>query len=223
MGSWWDADSVVAFARALPETCLLVLDEAYGETAPAGTIPSIASLIDMPNVIRTRTFSKAYGLAGARVGYVISTPGTAQAFDKIRNHFGMNRIGTAAALAALADSDYLTEVLAKSPLRATGSRQSPARTGLSPCRRRRISSPSIADAMPCFARAIVDRLMDDHGVFIRMPGVAPLNRCIRISTGPEADMALLEEALPKVLDRWRIAWQAIDSRAHLRRSRLPIA
>ena len=55
----------------------------------------IDSLIDMPNVIRTRTFSKAYGLAGARVGYVISTPGTAQAFDKIRNHFGMNRIGTA--------------------------------------------------------------------------------------------------------------------------------
>jgi histidinol-phosphate aminotransferase len=50
------------------------------------------------------------------------------------------------------------------------------------------------------ARAIVDGLME-HGVFIRMPGVAPLNRCIRVSVGPEADMALFEEALPQVLAR----------------------
>ncbi len=108
MGSWWDAERIVEFARALPETTLFILDEAYCETAPAGALPAINSLIDMPNVVRTRTFSKAYGLAGSRVGYVITTPGTAaQAFDKIRNHFGMNRIGVAAAVAALADQDYL--------------------------------------------------------------------------------------------------------------------
>jgi histidinol-phosphate aminotransferase len=200
MGSWWNADSVVAFARALPETCLLILDEAYGETAPADTIPSIGSLIDLPNVIRTRTFSKAYGLAGARVGYVISTPGTAQAFDKIRNHFGMNRIGTAAAVAALADKAYLAEVLeniAASRDRIAGIAIS---NGLKP-----LPSATNFVTIDCgsdavFARAIVDRLMADHGIFIRMPGVAPLNRCIRISTGPETDMAVLEEALPKVLE-----------------------
>ncbi|MEK1926285.1 MAG: pyridoxal phosphate-dependent aminotransferase [Rhizobium giardinii] len=199
MGSWWDADSVVAFAKALPETCLLVLDEAYGETAPAGTLPSIASLIDMPNVVRTRTFSKAYGLAGARVGYVISTPGTAQAFDKIRNHFGMNRIGTAAALAALADGDYLTEVLGNIAASRDRIAGIALKNGLQP-----LPSATNFVTIDCgrdavFARAIIDRLMEDHGVFIRMPGVAPLNRCIRISTGPEADMALLEEALPKVI------------------------
>ncbi|MBP1859857.1 pyridoxal phosphate-dependent aminotransferase [Rhizobium herbae] len=200
MGSWWDADSVVAFARALPETCLLVLDEAYGETAPAGTIPSIESLIDRPNVVRTRTFSKAYGLAGARVGYVIGTPGTAQAFDKIRNHFGMNRIGTAAALAALADKDYLAEVLRK--IAASRDRIAGIATsnGLKP-----LPSATNFVAIDCgkdavFARAIVDRLMADHGIFIRMPGVAPLNRCIRISTGPEEEMMMLEDALPKVLE-----------------------
>ncbi len=60
-----------------------------------------------------RTFSKAYGLAGARVGAVITTPENARAFDKIRNHFGMNRIGTAGALAALADQAYLEAVIAR--------------------------------------------------------------------------------------------------------------
>ncbi|MGO8565219.1 aminotransferase class I/II-fold pyridoxal phosphate-dependent enzyme, partial [Rhizobium ruizarguesonis] len=91
MGSWWDADSIVAFARALPETTMMVLDEAYSETGTADSLQSISSLIDLPKVVRTRTFSKAYGLAGSRTRYAISTAGTAQAFDKIRKHFGMNR------------------------------------------------------------------------------------------------------------------------------------
>ena len=199
MGSWWDAESVVAFARALPETCLLVLDEAYGETAPAGSIPSTDAFLDRPNIVRTRTFSKAYGLAGARVGYAISTPGTAQAFDKIRNHFGMNRMATAGAIAALRDQDYLEKVLAE--IAASRARISgiATRNGLTP-----LPSATNFVAIDCgrdavYARAIVDGLMADHGIFIRMPGVAPLNRCIRISTGPEADMALLEAALPAVL------------------------
>ncbi|KQV43452.1 MULTISPECIES: pyridoxal phosphate-dependent aminotransferase [unclassified Rhizobium] len=199
MGSWWDAESVIAFARALPENCLLVLDEAYGETAPAGSVPSIDAFLDRPNIVRTRTFSKAYGLAGARVGYAISTPGTAQAFDKIRNHFGMNRMATAGAIAALQDQDYLEKVLAE--IAASRARISgiATRNGLTP-----LPSATNFVAIDCgrdavYARAIVDGLMADHGIFIRMPGVAPLNRCIRISTGPEADMALLDAALPAVL------------------------
>ncbi|MDI7861208.1 pyridoxal phosphate-dependent aminotransferase [Rhizobiaceae bacterium n13] len=198
MGSWWEAGAIVEFARALPSDCLLVLDEAYSETAPASAIPSIADLIEMPNVIRTRTFSKAYGLAGARVGYVIGTPGTVVAFDKIRNHFGMSRIGTAAALAALKDQAYLQEVIVR--IKASRERIGAiARdNGLQP-----LPSATNFVAIDCgrdgaYARAIVDGLME-HGVFIRMPGVAPLNRCIRISVGPEADMALLAESLPKVL------------------------
>jgi histidinol-phosphate aminotransferase len=155
--------------------------------------------MDRPNLLRMRTFSKAYGLAGARVGYVIGTPETAQAFDKIRNHFGMNRLGTAAALTALSEKDYLADVLEKiaaSRLRIAGIAEA---CGLKP-----LPSATNFVTVDCgrdaiFARGIVDRLMEDQGIFIRMPGVAPLNRCIRISTGPEADMALLEDALPKVV------------------------
>ncbi|PDT52392.1 MULTISPECIES: pyridoxal phosphate-dependent aminotransferase [Sinorhizobium] len=199
MGSWWPAERVVEFATALPETTLLILDEAYCETAPAEALPSIESLIERPNVIRTRTFSKAYGLAGARVGYSLTTPGSAQAFDKIRNHFGMNRIGVAAALAALADQQYLNEVtqrIAASRDRIAGIA---CDNGLRP-----LASATNFVAIDCgrdatYARAIVDRLMGDHGIFIRMPGVAPLNRCVRISTGPDAEMDFLEAALPLVL------------------------
>ncbi len=200
MGSWWDADSVVAFARALPETTLLILDEAYGETAPEGTIPSISALIGQPNILRMRTFSKAYGLAGARIGYAIGTLGNAQAFDKIRNHFGMARISVQAALAALKDQAYLAEVIASIGASRERISRIAQSNGLLP-----LASATNFVTIDCgrdgtHARAIVDGLME-HGVFIRMPGVAPLNRCIRISVGPENDMALLEEALPLVLKR----------------------
>ncbi len=198
MGSWWDAASIVSFAKALPETCLMILDEAYCETGPDGAMPDISALIDMPNIIRTRTFSKAYGMAGARVGYAISTPGTAQAFDKIRNHFGMNRVAVAGAIAALKDTAYLSKVVGE--IKASRERIAAIAiaNGLKP-----LASATNFVAIDCgrdgtYARAIVDKLME-YGVFIRMPGVAPLNRCIRVSTGPEADMALLEEALPQVL------------------------
>jgi histidinol-phosphate aminotransferase len=200
MGSWWDADSIVAFARALPETTLMVLDEAYSETGPAGSTPSISSLIDLPNVMRTRTFSKAYGLAGARVGYAISTPETARCFDKIRNHFGMNRLATVAALAALKDQAYLSDVIGRIHAARDRIAAIARDNGLEP-----LPSATNFVAIDCgrdgrFSRSVVDGLLE-HGVFIRMPGVAPLSRCVRVSVGPESDLDLLAEALPKVLNK----------------------
>lgn len=198
MGSWWSASEVESFAKALPENCLLILDEAYCETAPKGTTPDINALIGLPNILRMRTFSKAYGLAGARVGYAIGTLGNVQAFDKIRNHFGMARVSVAAALAALNDQDYLHQVVQKiddARVRISAIARS---NGLSP-----LLSATNFVTIDCgrdgvYAKAIVDGLME-HGVFIRMPGVAPLNRCIRVSAGVKSSLDLFEEALPKVL------------------------
>lgn len=198
MGSWHNADDIVAFARALPQNCLLILDEAYSETAPQSAIPAIDALIDRPNVLRMRTFSKAYGLAGARVGYAIGTSENTAAFDRIRNHFGMVRTSVAAALAALADQDYLHGVIRDIALARDRIGRIAVENGLHP-----LPSATNFVAIDCgrdavYARAIVDGLMD-HGVFIRMPGVAPLNRCIRISAGVAQDLDLLEKALPIVL------------------------
>jgi histidinol-phosphate aminotransferase len=198
MGSWWDAQDVITFAKALPDDCLLVLDEAYCETAPAASIPDIDALIGLSNVLRMRTFSKAYGLAGARVGYAIGTLGNVQAFDKIRNHFGMARVSMAAALAALKDQAYLHDVVA----RIDAARQ---RIALIARNNDLLPLPSATNfvTIDCrrdgtYARAIVDGLME-QGVFIRMPGVVPLNRCIRVSAGPDDQLDLFEQALPKVL------------------------
>ncbi|TWD46943.1 histidinol-phosphate aminotransferase [Agrobacterium vitis] len=198
MGSWHDAEAIVAFAKALPPTCLLVLDEAYSETAPKSAIPAIDALIDLPNVLRMRTFSKAYGLAGARIGYAIGAPANTAIFDRIRNHFGMVRTSVAAACAALADQAYLQNVLEQIAGANARIAQIAHENGLKP-----LPSATNFVAIDCgrdalYARAIVDGLME-HGVFIRMPGVAPLNRCIRVSAGVKADLDLLEKALPVVL------------------------
>lgn len=198
MGSWWEASEVVAFARALPETCLLILDEAYCETAPASAVPVIDALIGQPNILRMRTFSKAYGLAGARVGYAIGTLGNVEAFDKIRNHFGMARVSVAGALAALKDQAYLHDVVGKIAVARDRISAIARNNGLSP-----LPSATNFVTIDCqrdgtYARAIVDGLME-HGVFIRMPGVAPLNRCIRVSMGPDDKLDLFEQALPKVI------------------------
>jgi histidinol-phosphate aminotransferase len=200
MGSVTSAEDVLAFARAVPETTMLILDEAYGETAPDGAIPAADALLDRPNVIRTRTFSKAYGLAGSRIGYVIAAEDTARAFDKIRNHFALNRIGVAAAMAALEDQTYLKEVVGKIEAARARIAAIARANGLDP-----LPSATNFVAIDCgrdgvYSRAIVDGLMEE-GVFIRMPGVAPLNRCIRVSAGPQRELDLLEAALPRVLER----------------------
>ena len=107
MGTCWKANVVQDLIDNIPAGTLLMLDEAYHEFAE-GTVPAL----DManPNVLRFRTFSKAYGMAGVRVGYALGHPHLISAFDKIRNHFGVNRMGQAGAIAALADQDYLKTV-----------------------------------------------------------------------------------------------------------------
>ncbi|MEM9911331.1 MAG: pyridoxal phosphate-dependent aminotransferase [Pseudomonadota bacterium] len=193
MGSWHTGDALIAALDDLPKGCLLVLDEAYVELAPQGTAPALPS--DDPRVIRMRTFSKAYGLAGARVGYAIGAPDLIGAFDKIRNHFGMNRLSQIGALAALRDEAWLTHVK-QSTKAAREQISSIARAcGLTP-----LASATNFVAVDCgqdgvYARAVLEELLK-RGVFARMPGVAPLDRCIRISCGPGREMQLLKSALP---------------------------
>jgi histidinol-phosphate aminotransferase len=151
-----------------------------------------------PNVIRYRTFSKAYGMAGARIAYAIAEESVAKSFDKIRNHFSVNRIAQAGALAALSDRDHLASVVEK----VAGARQSigaiARANGLLP-----LASATNFMTIDCgrdgaYAKRVLDGLIA-QGVFVRMPGVAPLNRCIRVSAGTAADLAVFAEALPKAL------------------------
>lgn len=198
MGTVHSGAVIERMVAAVPDGCLMILDEAYAEFAPQNALPTISP--DDRRVIRMRTFSKAYGMAGARVGYAIGHPDLITAFNKVRNHFGMNRISQIGALAALADQDHLNAVLSAVEL----SRQQIAAiakdNGL-------IALPSATNfvALDCgqdgaYAQRIVAELAAE-GLFIRMPFVAPQNRCIRISCGPQADMDVLAAALPLALGR----------------------
>lgn len=196
MGSWWTGAEVDAFARALPEDCVLLLDEAYLETAPEEAGAPLD--LDRPNLLRFRTFSKAMGLAGLRVGYVVGAPEMVRAFDKIRNHFGVGRVAQAGALAALADTAWLSETVARIERARARLAAIATANGLAPL-------PSAANfvAMDCgrdgaFARTVLEEVIA-RDVFIRMPGVAPLDRCIRVSVGPDAELDDFEAALPEAL------------------------
>ena len=196
MGTWWSGADIARLISNLPDGTLLVLDEAYVDTAPKGTAPPL----DVTNaqVIRYRTFSKAYGLAGARIGYAIGHPEVIATFDKIRNHYAINRVGQIGALAALHDQIYLAQSAAK--IEAARQRISAASrdNGLYPI----VSAASFV-AIDCggdgnFARRVLNELAA-RDVFVRKPVVPLLDRCIRVSCGADADLDVFVAELPRAV------------------------
>ena len=102
-GTFARFDEVEAFLKRVPERVLVVLDEAYNEYLPPDLRADTVKLIKRhPNLVVTRTFSKAYGLAGLRVGYALSHPSVADVMNRVRQPFNVNSIALAAAAAALA-------------------------------------------------------------------------------------------------------------------------
>jgi histidinol-phosphate aminotransferase len=196
MGSWWPAADVQRLIDRIPRGALLCLDEAYGEFAPDGTLPPLD--VSDARVLRFRTFSKAYGMAGARIAYAIGEASVVQSFDRIRNHFGVNAIALAGARASLEDPGHLASVVAK--VRAARERIAAiARAnGLAP-----LASATNFVTVDCgadgaFARRVLAEL-GARDVFVRMPGVPPLDRCIRVTAGTEADLQVLASVLPEAL------------------------
>jgi len=196
MGTWWTGGDIQQMIRDLPAGTVLLLDEAYIDTAPAEACFPID--VTNPCVLRFRTFSKAYGLAGARVGYCIGEESVIRNFEKVRNHYGMSRLSQIAGLAALQDQGYLRKTVgligeARQRIASIG-----RANGLEP-----LPSGTNFVTMDCgrdgaYAKAIMMGLLE-RGVFVRMPGVAPLNRCIRISAGRSHDLDLVEAELPQVI------------------------
>ena len=196
MGSWHWRAAVEEMVEALPDGALLCLDEAYIEFAPDGVAPEIDPRD--ARVIRFRTFSKAHGLAGLRIGYAITAPEIAAGYDRIRNHFGVNRIAQVAALAALADEAHLASVQAAVAAARMRIGEIARASGLTPL-------PSATNFVTvdlggdgAFARAVLGELVA-RDIFVRMPAVSPLDRCIRISAGRGHDLDLLAAALPEAL------------------------
>lgn len=107
-GTWLPKARLRAFVEKVPAHVIVVVDEAYFEYVGEPDYPNAMEWIDdFPNLLVTRTFSKAYGLASLRVGYGVSRPRLADVLNRVRQPFNVNSFAQAAAVAALADEDHL--------------------------------------------------------------------------------------------------------------------
>lgn len=109
-GTFVSAGEIEAFLAKVPPNVVVVLDEAYNEYLDAGQqYESVAWVRKYPNLMVSRTFSKAYGLAGLRVGYGVAQSALTDLLNRVRQPFNVNTLAQAAAVAALGDTDFLRQ------------------------------------------------------------------------------------------------------------------
>ncbi|MDX1513958.1 MAG: histidinol-phosphate transaminase [Gammaproteobacteria bacterium] len=197
-GTWLPAAVIDGFLAALPESVLVVVDEAYFEYVDA---PGYESMIDRigrhPNLVVTRTFSKAYGLAGLRVGYAVSSPAVADVMNRVRQPFNVNAPALAAAEAALADTGHLDRSVSVN-------REGMAilTAALDELSIEHIPSAGnfIAARMPKPGEEIFQALLRE-GVIVRPVAEYGMPEFIRVTVGLEEENHRFIEALRKVLSR----------------------
>ncbi len=188
-GWFHDKAAVKLFIDHLPETCYLLLDEAYIEFL-VNEVP-IDLDTSSKKVIRLRTFSKMYGIAGLRLGYAIAHPEHVAQLDKIRLHFGINSVAQAAGLMALQHFGHVILVREKNARCRETLYEMGVRRGVTPL-------PSFTNfvTFDCGskdkAEAHLKQLLQ-AGVFVRKPSQPPLDRCIRITIGTQEQLALLDQ------------------------------
>ncbi|MCD8523220.1 MAG: histidinol-phosphate transaminase [Saccharospirillaceae bacterium] len=197
-GTWLKKDELTAFLDNVPERVLVLLDEAYFEYVDEAEYPNGIQLLSRyPNLVVTRTFSKAYGLASLRVGYGISSPQIADLLNRVRPPFNVDSFALSAAAAALSDNDYVAQSVAANK---AGMQQLTAAfetLGLS-------FIPSVANFI---AFRIPDALnaMDVYkkllakGVIVRPVANYEMPQHLRVSIGTEAENATFINALTAVL------------------------
>lgn len=194
-GTFLSGDALHAFLRGLPENILVVLDEAYNEYLPVECrYDSVKWLAEFPNLIISRTFSKAYGLAGLRVGYALANQHVADMMNRVRQPFNVNSVAQAAAVAALQDTDFVQQTFA---LNQRGMKQIvDGLTGLGleyiPSFGNFVSF-KIKDAMRVYRRLL------ELGVIVRPIANYNMPEWLRVTIGLEAQNAKFLSALQQVL------------------------
>ena len=189
---------LAALRAALPDDTLLFLDEAYADFVPREELPP--DVID-PRTIRTRTFSKAYGMAGARIGYALASTEVIAAFQKLRLHFGVNRTAQIGALAALGDEAFLRGVIAEVERGREEYHALAAQHGL-PSLPSSTNFVCIGIGTKAQAEAMTGALLE-LGVFVRKPWAPPIDGFIRVTVGTAAERAAFAERFAEALDRVR--------------------
>ncbi len=195
-GTWLNRDDLYAFVKQVPSNIIVVVDEAYFEYVHEAEYPDASRwLHEFPNLVVTRTFSKAYGLASLRIGYGISHPDVADLLNRVRQPFNANSFAQAAAIAALGDEDYLHRSVEMNNAGLQQLCDGFDRLGLR-------FIPSVGNFVTVdVARSAgeVDAALLREGVITRPVENYGLRNCLRISVGLEFENARFLEALEKVL------------------------
>lgn len=198
-GTFAPAAAMEAFLTLVPADVVVVLDEAYNEfLAPQDQFESALWVKRFPNLVVSRTFSKAYGLAGLRIGFAIAQPPLTDLMNRIRQPFNVNSMAQAAAIAALNDTEFLQKGASNN---SAGYRQ----------------FTEAFDALglqyvPSYGNFVLVRVGDDdgagarvnlellkQGVIVRPVGAYGLPQWLRISIGLPQENAVLLAALAKAL------------------------
>ena len=195
-GTWLERAPLKRFIESLPEHALIVLDEAYIEYVQDREFPDASRWLDEhPNLIVTRTFSKAYGLAGLRVGYALCHPRVADVLNRVRQAFNVNSMALAAARAALEDVEHLQRSV---ELNAAGLSQ--VKAGFASLPVRQLPSRGNFVLIDCGrpAAPIYDSMLR-QGVIVRPVGNYQLPNHLRITVGTHAQNQRMLAALQAAL------------------------
>jgi histidinol-phosphate aminotransferase len=195
-GTWVDADALHRFIASMPATTLVVVDEAYIEYVEDESFADASRwLAEFPNLVVTRTFSKAFGLAGLRVGYALSHPSVAGLMNRVRQAFNVNTIALAAARAALDDREHLQQSIATNRDGMTQLEQ-----GLDRLPVRRYPSRGNFILINCNRPAgEVYESMLRQGVIVRPVGSYQLPNHLRLTIGTHAQNQRMLDALERAL------------------------
>jgi histidinol-phosphate aminotransferase len=187
-------DQIEAFYEALPHDTLLLLDEAYGDFVDdRELLPAVFE----DRLIRLRTFSKAYGMAGARIGYALTTKRNVATFQKIRLHYGINRNAQIGALASLGDAAFRDHVVIETAHAREAYYRLAAELGR-PYIESRTNFVCIGMETAERATRVMNELLR-RGVWIRKPGAPPLDAYVRVSAGTAEMREAFSRALRDVL------------------------
>lgn len=197
-GTWFDQAALNSFLNAVPADVLVVLDEAYIEYAADSDLPDgMAYLNRYPNLLVSRTFSKAYGLAALRVGYAVSSLEVAEILNRVRQPFNVNSLALVAACAALDDKDYLEQSRATNRLGMLQLEEGFKKLGLSwlPSRGNFIAVDFQRDA------AVINQRLLEQGVIVRPIAGYGMPHFLRVSIGTAAENQTFLDALNNVLQQ----------------------
>jgi len=197
-GTWIERDALEAFLDRVPENVIVVLDEAYTEYVETDDVPNgVDYLGRYSNLLVSRTFSKAYGLAALRVGYGLSHPAIADALNRVRQPFNVNSLALAAALAALEDEAYLIESRRINRIGMQQLEEGCAALGLSwiPSRGNFLAIDLGREAAPVFQGLLRE------GVIVRPVANYGMPNYLRVTIGLPVENQRFLDALKQVLAR----------------------